>query len=219
MRSPALVEQAYKQFLANAKLAEVLLIALLVGFAAQAATRWPETSTVVVYAILSVAALRAARVSSRFKDVAYGLLTMKQTLLVGVVVGCSFPLAALFISIVERALFPTLAGSISLPGVSSTVALPHSLWHLILPLVLAPLAETAIFQVWIQSQVSRYPWVSFCIGSLCFIAVHLELNPMIVFASLGLSAVRAFTRSSGCVLIAHIAANSVVFGFLLIANH
>lgn len=215
---PSVIEHEYQRFRRDAKFAAVLPLALLIGFSVQAALGGAETSTIVAYAIISLAALRSAWISPRFADMFIGLLSPRQTLLFGVGLGLMLPFAAILITMAAKAISPSLVASVAVPGLISETPLPFSGWFLVLPLLFAPIAETAIIQVWIQSQFSRYPWISLCIGTLCFAAIHLQINPMIVFTSVGLSALRAFSRSAGCVLVAHVVANGTVFALLVLSH-
>lgn len=198
----------------------MLPLALIVGFAAQAAFKTSDAVTIVAYAIIGVASVRAAFVSRGFSTMSWGSLTRKQTLLYGVLIGLALPIAAIAVTIVAKALSPSLATNVTLPSVASNpAALIPNIVYVVLPLLLAPIAETALFQVWLQSGLARSPWLSLMVGSACFLAIHLQLSPMLVSSAVGLCALRAFARSAASVLVAHVLSNGLVLAFVLMSGY
>ena len=79
--------------------------------------------------------------------------------------------------------------------------------------LLGPLAETLIFQGWIQTAIGRVagPIAAFAITSILFWAIHLQINAALIVAVLALSYIRMRTRSLGAVALTHAAINTMMF--------
>lgn len=208
----ASIEERYKQFLRAANLTIVLPVAMVLGFVAHLYFGGPGTATATSYTVIALAAVRAAIVTPGFHAVLWGSLAPRRAIAWAILAGLVAPVIAGALTVALSALVPRIPLAIGVPGVPNPVVFhPLTVTSFALPLVLAPIAETALFQVWLQSALARTPWLSLVIGSVAFLAAHLEVSPMLVVTLCGLCALRAFSRSSGAVVIAHSLANGLVF--------
>lgn len=167
------------------------------------------STSLVVYSILTIGVARAILVQKEAaKAIFWGLLDQKELVLTVILLGAVVPASAVAIVLFVERIEPgwTLAIGSTAPFTSSTM---------LLPLVLAPITETLLLQVWLQTLLSRLPWVSFLVGTVVFMAIHLRIDLPLLASAVALCGARAFLRSSGAALIAHALTNFIIFIFFL----
>ena len=142
------------------------------------------------------------RQQSDWKLVFFGDLTWPKILSIAITCGLLLPGLALAAELGVRA-------ALHIPDDGHTITSPN-LTFSALALLLAPLAETALFQLWIQSSVKRSPLLAVFVGATLFIAVHLRLDAPLVTVAFAYATVWQRWRSFGAVWLSHAVSNGAL---------
>ncbi len=202
------MEACYQEFMRVGRFWAVLIIAIVGAFAAEPLVRHSTGPTLIAYAIVALGILRAVVMRPlAARTIFVGDLDLRKLLIYSVIVGIVAPVFGILI---EMALPPNARGFDLSPGFDGHFALIS-----VTAIVLAPLVETLFFQVWLQSSLARWPWLSVAVASIAFIAIHLRIDAPLVASALAFTGVRAFTRSSGAAVIGHTLTNLLAFSAYL----
>ncbi|MDE2481527.1 MAG: hypothetical protein KGN02_05015 [bacterium] len=201
-------EREYASFLKDAAFAQWFVAGILAGAASGVYFPGDHNLTLAAYVAVAIGFLRASLLDrTRFKRIFFGSLSPRTLLLASVSIGIIIPGLAVAVVLASG------TGQHATPGTTHALDRYHGAM-LFLPLVLAPIAETALLTVWLQTAVQRSLLASLIVGTLVFVGIHLRFDwPLLAFA-FGISTARSIWRSSGVPLLAHAAYNTTLAALL-----